>query len=93
MRRCPKCLRVPSVTITSPTCPSGDGYCNWQEYVPAHRCTLPKHFRDHGPAIEECHEDVNGFLYVSNGEYGNFVAFCPFCGMKAKAEPPAPESV
>ncbi|MBL7204560.1 MAG: hypothetical protein ISS63_09535 [Desulfobacteraceae bacterium] len=33
-----------------------------------------------------CEEQENGTFVVGNGEYGNEVNFCPFCGKKAKIQ-------
>lgn len=40
----------------------------------------------YGCAVTECIEYEDGKLYVSNGEYGNRVNYCPFCGYKAKVQ-------
>jgi hypothetical protein len=37
-------------------------------------------------AIYACYEDANGYLWVGNGEAGNVVDFCPFCGYEAKVK-------
>jgi hypothetical protein len=49
-------------------------------------CACPKNavVRQYGNAISYCFEDVDGKLFVENGEYENQVNFCPFCGYKAK---------
>jgi hypothetical protein len=93
MEACTKCFRERPAVIADPTCVVG-GYCAWAEKP--HHCTIPQHLNNapgYGAAIMDCLEQEGGFFYASNGEYGNHVSFCPFCGMKAKAEPKAPESV
>lgn len=40
----------------------------------------------YGSAVISCVEIGDGRLYVSNGEYGNRVNYCPFCGYKAKKQ-------
>jgi hypothetical protein len=37
-----------------------------------------------GAAVTKCYEDEQGFLWVTNDEYGTRVNFCPFCGYQAK---------
>jgi len=37
-----------------------------------------------GHAIEGCWE-IDGKLYVGNGEYTSEVTYCPFCGIKLSA--------
>jgi hypothetical protein len=39
-----------------------------------------------GIAIYECIGDKEGRLWVRNGEYGNQVNYCPWCGFKAKVQ-------
>lgn len=39
-----------------------------------------------GGAIFDCLGHEGGKLYVNNGEYGNRVNYCPFCGYKAKKQ-------
>lgn len=38
----------------------------------------------HGSAVSHCESDQDGALWVKspNDEYGNCVAYCPFCGHK-----------
>lgn len=98
IERCVKCGRERPRVIHDAACAEG-GYCRWTEVLlPAHpalhRCTLPKHLRNHpqGTAIEVCYETGEGCLVVTNYKHSNYVAFCPFCGTKAKAVPPEPES-
>jgi hypothetical protein len=52
-----------------------------------HSCEgcLPKD--GYGEALDGCEEDNEGRLWVGNGEYGSQVAFCPYCGFKAKVMP------
>ncbi len=38
----------------------------------------------YGEAVVKCYESDDDNLYVSNGEYGNRVNYCPFCGYKTK---------
>ncbi len=38
----------------------------------------------YGEAVNDCYESTDGGLYVTNGEFGNRVNYCPFCGYKAK---------
>lgn len=52
-----------------------------------HSCWLRADHTGHGIAIDECSEDTWGRLWVSNGEYGSQVFFCPVCGMKAPTPP------
>lgn len=40
-----------------------------------------------GDAFVLCYEDDRGALWVTNGEYGSQVAFCPYCGTAASAKP------
>jgi len=54
---------------------------NWKE---KHYCEIPYKYHLYGAAIEDCHEDQDGYLFVSNREYGSQVNFCPMCGYKAK---------
>lgn len=49
-----------------------------------HFCEIPEKSHCHGPAIEFCFEDLEGYLFVTNIEYGSQVNFCPMCGYKAK---------
>jgi hypothetical protein len=48
-----------------------------------HLCFIPCKSHLHGAAIEECFEDKVFNLFVSNGEYGSQVNFCPMCGYEA----------
>lgn len=54
---------------------------NFRNY---HYCDLKEFSHLHGPAIDYCFEDEDGFLFSSNGEYGSQVNFCPVCGFEAK---------
>lgn len=54
---------------------------NYKEF---HYCEAPYKFFLYGPAIDDCFEDADGHLFISNGEYGSQVNFCPVCGYKAK---------
>ena len=53
-----------------------------------HSCQIPDELcktDSWGIAISECYEQEETFeLWVSNGEYSNQVAFCPFCGYSRK---------
>lgn len=49
-----------------------------------HECEIPERYHVHGAAIDLCTEDLDGYLFVSNGEYGSQVNFCPMCGYEAK---------
>lgn len=40
----------------------------------------------YGGALNECREDDQGRLWVSNGEYASAVNFCPYCGYKASTQ-------
>ncbi len=40
----------------------------------------------YGCAVTYCNEGDDGKLWVGNGEYGNQVNFCPFCGYPAKVK-------
>ncbi len=51
--------------------------------VARHHCDIPSIYFNHGEAIEDCNEDADGRLFVSNDEYGSQVNFCPMCGFKA----------
>lgn len=52
-----------------------------------HRCSLRTDHAAHGIAVDTCSEDLNGRLWVDNGEYASQVFFCPVCGMKARTAP------
>lgn len=58
-------------------------YCE-KDYKRFHYCEVPCKSHGYGAAIDECIEDLDGRLFVSNGEYGSQVNFCPVCGYKAK---------
>jgi hypothetical protein len=51
-----------------------------------HHCEAPRDtvWGMYGSAISECTEHADGSLWVDNGEYGNTVRFCPFCGFEGK---------
>ncbi len=49
-----------------------------------HECEIPYKKHLFGAAITTCMEDMDGFLFVDNGEYGSQVNFCPMCGYEAK---------
>ncbi len=55
-----------------------------ENYKEFHYCEVPSIYHGYGPAINDCFEDQDGFLFVSNGEYGSQVNICPICGYKAK---------
>lgn len=42
----------------------------------------------YGEALNVCWEQPGGKLWAGNEEYGSQVAFCPYCGFKAKVPPP-----
>jgi hypothetical protein len=48
-----------------------------------HYCEIDSPYHCYGPALADCHEDLDGCLYIGNGEYGSQVNFCPKCGFKA----------
>ena len=41
----------------------------------------------YGEAIDACNEKPDGTLWAGNTEYGSQVAFCPYCGFKARVAP------
>lgn len=50
-----------------------------------HYCELYQNdYYQWAPAIELCFEDLDGRLFVENGEYGSQVNYCPQCGYKAR---------
>jgi len=59
-----------------------------KNYKDFHYCEIPEFSHLHGPAIDNCFEDEDGFLFVSNREYGSQVNFCPWCGYEAKKKVP-----
>lgn len=58
-------------------------YCNENDKN-FHYCEIPCKQHLYGCAIDECYEDLDGYLFVSNGEYGSQVNYCPACGYEAK---------
>lgn len=52
-----------------------------------HECEGKLPADGYGPAIEGCSEDRDGTLWAGNGEYGSQVAYCPYCGFKARTQP------
>lgn len=57
---------------------------NFSEENPtAHYCVVPYRYFIDGPAVDECFEDSDGCLFVSNGDNGSQVNFCPMCGYEA----------
>lgn len=52
-----------------------------------HECAGDLPQEGYGPAIENCFEDEDGKLWAGNGEYSSQVAFCPYCGFKARVKP------
>lgn len=74
--------------IKEPDLPEWYGkYNTFQEMIRSmeiHYCHIISPDHNHGCAIDDCYEDIKGFLFVSNGEYGSQVNFCPMCGYKAK---------
>lgn len=62
-------------------------YKSWDEGYKAHglhACLIDTPCHSYGRAIDECTEDLDGYLFVYNGEYGSQVNYCPMCGYKAK---------
>ena len=53
-----------------------------------HNCSLPASIKGVAAAVDYCYEDDERRLIVSNGEYGNQVFFCPFCGKEAENKEP-----
>jgi len=51
-----------------------------------HLCYIPCKQHLYGAAIIECAEDLEGRLFVENGEYGSQVNYCPMCGYEAKVK-------
>lgn len=52
-----------------------------------HHCTVPRDAADDSLlAVTDCVEYEDGTLVVDNGEYGNEVNFCPYCGYEAKVK-------
>jgi hypothetical protein len=49
-----------------------------------HFCSIKTKHDGYGEAISDCYEQINGELWVSNGEYSSQVNYCPYCGYKAK---------
>jgi len=49
-----------------------------------HDCRAEKDTKEtgYGLAVDNCYEE-NGKLFITNGEYGQEVKYCPFCGMAA----------
>ncbi len=58
--------------------------CTPDNYRATHFCNIPCSYHLHGAAIDDCYEDQDGCLFVSNGEYGSQVNYCPMCGYEAK---------
>ena len=52
-----------------------------------HECEANYNYDEYGIAISQCREEKDGRFWVGNGEYNNEVAYCPFCGEKAKTPP------
>lgn len=76
--------------FTKPILP--DFYGKYQSYesfetmikiLDLHYCNIPCRSHWYGPAIDHCFEDLERRLFVSNGEYGSQVNFCPMCGYKS----------
>lgn len=57
-----------------------------EDYKRFHHCEIPCKRHLYGAAIDECIQDLDGLLFVSNGEYGSQVNFCPMCGYEAKVK-------
>ena len=49
-----------------------------------HKCEGDTQHDGYGPAVEMCHEDEDGILWVGNGEYGSRVNYCPYCGYESR---------
>lgn len=54
------------------------------DYKRFHYCEIPFKYHSRGSAIDDCVEDLDGCLFVGNGEYGSQVNYCPMCGYEAK---------
>lgn len=52
-----------------------------------HSCEGTTRSRAYGEAIDGCFESKDGTLWAGNCEYESQVAFCPYCGFKAKVAP------
>lgn len=50
----------------------------------SHECKGRLPHGGYGEALDECYEDEDNKLWVSNGEYASQVNYCPYCGYKAK---------
>jgi len=61
-----------------------DTYPDMYKQLGLHFCEIPVKQHASGAAIDDCFEDVDGYLFVSNGEYGSQVNYCPMCGYEAK---------
>ena len=48
-----------------------------------HECKGSLPTSGYGDALYECIENEVGEFWVSNGEYGSQVNYCPYCGAKA----------
>ena len=57
--------------------------CTPENFKDLHYCELICKSHCYGAAIDECYQDQDGYLFVSNGEYGSQVNFCPVCGYEA----------
>lgn len=63
------------------------GQKSWDEKLKEaglHCCEIDTPQHCYGRAITDCCEDLDGYLFVSNAEYGSQVNYCPMCGYKAK---------
>ncbi len=60
--------------------------CDYSDWRSRHYCEIPAIYHLYGPAIDDCFEDRQGQLFVSNGEYGCQINFCPMCGYEAKVK-------
>jgi hypothetical protein len=58
-----------------------------------HYCKAPESAMSDGwgIAIDECYENNREEFWVTNGEYGSQVNYCPYCGAKAPVQIESPE--
>lgn len=60
--------------------------CDHTNYKNFHFCEVNSPYHLRGEAIVDCYQDIDGCLFVCNGEYGSQVNFCPMCGYEAKSK-------